>query len=182
VRPKRGCKGQAAVELALVLPVLAVLLLAVVQVALVVRDQVLVVHAAREGARAAAVDPSPAAARRAAAGAGPLEPARIDVRLGGGRREGEPVQVSVAYRSPTVVPLVGPLLPDVSLHGRASMRVESGPAEASQFRPERRHQGQTRPSLLVSRSGGPVPAFRKFRAVVYPEAVRHGRRLRPWTP
>ena len=45
--------GQAAVEVALVLPFLALVLLLVVQTALVVRDQVLVVHAAREAARAA---------------------------------------------------------------------------------------------------------------------------------
>src|SRR5207247_8954779 len=58
--------GQAAVELALVLPLVALLLLVLVQVGLVVRDQVLVVHAAREAAREAAVDAAPEAARRAA--------------------------------------------------------------------------------------------------------------------
>ena len=47
-------------ELALVLPLVVALLLAVVQVGLIVRDQVLVVHAAREAAREAAVDPDPA--------------------------------------------------------------------------------------------------------------------------
>ena len=56
--------GQATVEVALLLPLLALLLLAVVQVGLVVRDQVLVTHAAREAARAAAVDPQLEAARR----------------------------------------------------------------------------------------------------------------------
>jgi Flp pilus assembly protein TadG len=54
------------VELALVLPLVLLLLLGVVQVGLVVRDQILVVHAAREAAREAAVDPAPGAARRAA--------------------------------------------------------------------------------------------------------------------
>ena len=66
-RWRRGDEGQAAVELALVLPLVVALLLAVVQVGLIVRDQVLVVHAAREAAREAAVDPDPAAALRAAA-------------------------------------------------------------------------------------------------------------------
>ncbi len=120
----RGCGGQAAVELALVLPLVAALLLAVVQVALVVRDQVLVVHAAREAARAAAVDPSPEAARRAAVAGAPLEPARLQLQLGSGRSPGEPVDVTVSYRSPTFVPVIGPLLPDVAVRGRASMRVE----------------------------------------------------------
>ena len=57
--------GQATVEVALLLPLLATMLLAVVQVGLVVRDQVLVTHAAREAARAAAVDPTEDAAREA---------------------------------------------------------------------------------------------------------------------
>ena len=48
---RREDGGQAAVELALVLPMVCTLLLAVVQVALVVHAQLLVVHAAREGAR-----------------------------------------------------------------------------------------------------------------------------------
>ena len=40
-------RGQSTVEVALLLPFVALLLLAVVQVGLVARDQVLVVHAAR---------------------------------------------------------------------------------------------------------------------------------------
>ena len=43
----------------MILPVLATLLLAVVRAGLVVRDQTLVTHAAREAVRAAAVDPDP---------------------------------------------------------------------------------------------------------------------------
>ena len=59
-------RGQSSVEVALLLPFLALLLLAVIQVGLVVRDQVLVVHVAREAARAAAVDTADSAARDAA--------------------------------------------------------------------------------------------------------------------
>lgn len=120
----RGSRGQAAVEVALVLPVVALLLLLVVQAALVVRDQVLVVHAAREAARAAAVDPSGDAPRRAALAAAPLDPARLVVRVGPGGRQGRPVAVTVSYRSETFAPMIGPLLPDIVLHGRASMRRE----------------------------------------------------------
>ncbi|HET7488304.1 MAG TPA: TadE/TadG family type IV pilus assembly protein [Acidimicrobiales bacterium] len=118
-----AAEGQAAVELALVLPLLVVLALVLLQVGLVVRDQVLVVHAAREAARAAAVDPSAAAARRAALAGGPLDPHRLEVRVTAGGR-GRPVGVSLVYRSPTMAPLVGPLLPDVRLTGQASMRRE----------------------------------------------------------
>jgi Flp pilus assembly protein TadG len=48
-------RGQATVELALVLPLVAMLTLAIVQVALVARDQNLVTHAAREAARAGTI-------------------------------------------------------------------------------------------------------------------------------
>lgn len=106
------------------LPLVALLLLLVVQAALVVRDQVLVVHAAREAARAAAVDPSGEAPSRAALAAAPLDAARLTVRVSPGGRGGEPVTVTLSYRSETFAPMIGPLLPDVVLHGRASMRRE----------------------------------------------------------
>jgi Flp pilus assembly protein TadG len=121
---RRRASGQAAVEVALVMPVVALLLLGVVQVALVVRDQVLVVHAAREAARAAAVDPSPGAARQAAVAATSLRPERLDVDVPPAGGPGRLVTATVAYRSPTAAPLIGPLLPDVVVRGRASMRRE----------------------------------------------------------
>ena len=119
---RRGDGGQAAVELALALPLVALLLLAVVQVAVVVRDQVLTVHAAREGARAAAVDPRPAEARRAALVGSGLPAGRLEVDL---KRSADRVEVTVRYRATTDLPLVGPLIPDVSLRSKAAMRVES---------------------------------------------------------
>jgi len=118
-----GSAGQAAVEVALVLPLLVLVLLLVVQTAFVVRDQVLVVHAAREAARAAAVDPSAGAARRAALAAASLHPTRLVVRVTPAAA-GRQVAVTVSYRSPTITPMIGPLLPDVLLGGRASMRRE----------------------------------------------------------
>ena len=59
-------EGQATVEFALILPLVVFLLLAVLQTALIVRDYVAVVQAAREAVRAASVDRDPAAARVAA--------------------------------------------------------------------------------------------------------------------
>ncbi len=122
-RRTRDSAGQAAVEVALVLPLLAMLLLLVVQTALVVRDQVLVVHAAREAARAAAVDPSAGAPRRAAVAAASLDPARLVVRVQPATA-GRQVTVTVSYRSATIAPMIGLLLPDILLEGRASMRRE----------------------------------------------------------
>ena len=124
-RPRtRGDGGQAAVELALVLPLVALVLLAVVQVGLVVRDQVLVVHAAREAAREAAVEPAPDASRRAALAGSGLEADRVSVDVTGRRGAGSRVRVEVRYRAPTRVPLVGAAVGDVDLEATATMRVE----------------------------------------------------------
>jgi hypothetical protein len=83
---------------------------------------VLVVHAAREGARAAAVDPTVVAARRAATAGSGLGAGRLQVELS---RRGDQVEVVTRYRSPTDLPLVGALIPDLSLRANAAMRVEN---------------------------------------------------------
>jgi hypothetical protein len=102
-----------------------VVALAALQVALVARDQVLVVHAAREGARQAAVSADDATVVRAAAGATALDAGRLDVRT---RRPpagtGAGVTVDASYRARTDVPLVGHLVGDVRLRAAATMRDE----------------------------------------------------------
>lgn len=108
-------------ELALALPVVVLGLLLVVQVALLARAQVLVVHAAREGARAAAVGESPDAAARATPA---LDAGRLAVRRSGGAMAGDLVTVTVDYRAATEVPLVGGLLGDVTVRASVTMRVE----------------------------------------------------------
>lgn len=113
-------RGQATVEFALLLPVLALAALAVVQVGLLVRDHVEVVHAAREAARAASVDPDPSAAVRAAQRTLPGAAVHVGERPG----VGEPITVEVAYTSVTDLPLIGRLIPDPELRARAVMRVE----------------------------------------------------------
>lgn len=124
MRRAREDGGQASVELALVLPLVALLLLAVVQLGLLVRDQILVVHAAREAAREAAVDPSPDAPRRAASVSSTLADSRLTVTSTGRGAAGSRVRVEVAYRAPTAVPLVGAALGDLTLRASATMRVE----------------------------------------------------------
>lgn len=112
--------GQATVEFALVLPLVAFGLLAIVQVGLVVRDELAVIHAAREAVRVASVDRDPAhavdAARRVARGA--------DVTVGPRPDVGRPITVEVRFRAHTDLPLVGALFPDPLLEARARMRVE----------------------------------------------------------
>src|SRR5919199_1382541 len=124
MRREREDGGQASVELALVLPLVMMVLLAVVQVGLLVRDQILVVHAAREAAREAAVDPSPDAPKRAAVGSSTLAESRLTVTSSGRGAAGSRVRVDVAYRAPTAVPLLGAAVGDVTLRASATMRVE----------------------------------------------------------
>lgn len=119
-------RGQSTVELAVALPFIVILFLLIVQVALVVRDHLLLVHGAREAVRAAAValtdrhDAAVFGAQRS----GPLDPDRLRVTeemLSGGDR----VRVRVEYSSSTDLPLVGVFLPDIDLSADAVMRLET---------------------------------------------------------
>ena len=124
MRRERGDGGQASVELALVLPLVLILLLAVVQLGLLVRDQILVVHAAREAVREAAVDPAADAPRRAALASSALTDSRLTVTSTGRGAVGTRVRVEVAYRAPTGVPLLGAAVENLTLRASATMRVE----------------------------------------------------------
>jgi Flp pilus assembly protein TadG len=112
--------GQATVEFAFLLPLVVFAALAVIQIGLVVRDQMGVVHAAREAARAASVDADPARATRAAHRTLPGS----TVEVGARPKVGGEVTVTVRYTSVTNLPLVGALFPDPELHASATMRVE----------------------------------------------------------
>ncbi len=103
------------------LPVVLLGLLLVVQVALVVAGHVAAVHAAREGARAAAVDDRPGAAADAVAAAGSEGCTTTAHRPS---RVGATLRVTVRCRIATDVPLVGRLVPDVTARTSAAMRVE----------------------------------------------------------
>ena len=116
-------RGQATVELALGLPVVLLLLLALAQVVVVVHGQIMVVHAAREGARAAAVAADAVGEGRRAViaalggpGAGSTTIAVVDT--------GERVDVTVTRRVPTDIPLIGAFVGDVTVVGRATMAAE----------------------------------------------------------
>ncbi len=106
-RCRPGERGQATVELALVLPVLAFLLLALAQLLVVVVGEVRTVHAAREGARAGAVA-EPIEAAVASRGGLPMARTAVSVGVGEGT-----VTVTVVFDQPTEVPLVGALVGDV---------------------------------------------------------------------
>lgn len=108
-------------ELALTLPLVLAMLMLLFQVVLVGRDEILVVHAARDAAREASVTHDPA--RVASAASRNLPGAAVRVVHRG--PVGDPVEVTITYVSHTRLPLIGALIPDITLHGRSVMRVET---------------------------------------------------------
>ncbi|MEO7371247.1 MAG: TadE/TadG family type IV pilus assembly protein [Ilumatobacteraceae bacterium] len=107
-------------ELALCLPLLFIFLLGIVQLAVVVRDQLAVQQAAREAVRAAAVaQPSAAAASAAAGRAVALQPLAIATSS-----SDSAVTVTVSHLTRTDVPLIGTLLPDITVTATATMALE----------------------------------------------------------
>jgi hypothetical protein len=102
------------------MPLVVFAALAIIQVALVVRSQLAVIHAAREAVRVASVEPDPARARSAARRVVP----HASVTVGARPAVGEPIEVDVRLHVVTDLPLVGPLFPDPTLHAHAVMRVE----------------------------------------------------------
>jgi hypothetical protein len=80
---------------------------------------VVVLHAAREAARAAAVGDDGTSAARSAAGG--LVADHLAVQLG---RSGELVTARVTYVEPMHVPLLASVLHSVTVEGKAAMRRE----------------------------------------------------------
>ncbi len=113
-------RGQAAVEFAIALPLVVVLLLGIIQVIVVARDQIAVELAARDGARAASVAADPgAAAQQGALSATKLRPIDVHTAIGSGR-----VTVTVSHTNPTAVPLIGAAIGDISLSASVTLARE----------------------------------------------------------
>ncbi|GIU99343.1 MAG: hypothetical protein KatS3mg014_0959 [Actinomycetota bacterium] len=121
-------RGSAVVELALVLPVLFLVLLAVVQVGVIARDRLVLEEAARAGARAASVSLDEAEVRAAVLrAASALDPARVELDIVREGAQGDVVAVEVRYRVRVAGPIAGWLLPaEVALRATAAMRQEVG--------------------------------------------------------
>ena len=113
-------RGQAALEFALALPLVMVLVLGVVQVIVVTSHRAAVERLARDGARAASVSADPGGAARAAVERGTrLRPVEVDTAT-----SASSVTVSVRYVDPTSVPVVGAVIGDVALEATATMPLE----------------------------------------------------------
>ena len=124
-RSTRSERGQSTVELAVIIPILVLLILLSVQAALVLRDRVLVVHAARAAARAVIVDPQVTSAVAALELQGPPI-STASVTLSGGSSGGSLATVTVRMRA-TRVPIVGRVVASTVLQERLVVMIE-GPS------------------------------------------------------
>lgn len=117
-----GERASAVVEFALVLPLVLIVLLGIVEVAVVARSEIQLVHAAREGARQAAASPdtrkAAAAVRSALGPAG--QAARISVKRPA--NVGDRATVSVMLRHTVAAPIFGGF--SLNLSATSTMRVE----------------------------------------------------------
>lgn len=115
-------RGSAVVEFALVLPLVLVVLLGIVEVAVVARSEIQLLHAAREGAREAAASPdtrrSSAAVRSALGDAG----RRVRVSVTRPTQIGEKATVRVSLRHTVAAPFFGGF--NLDLQAQSTMRVE----------------------------------------------------------
>jgi Flp pilus assembly protein TadG len=115
-------RGSAVVEFALVVPLVLILVLGVVEVAVVARSEIQLVHAAREGARQSAASPDTSLAVKAVRRA--LGPAGSRARVSVSRPTaiGDPTTVQVSLPHRVASPIVGGF--PIDLHATATMRVE----------------------------------------------------------
>ncbi len=125
----RDERGQALLEMALVLPILILLLLGVVELGQVTYSYITVNNAARAGARVASVggtDSDIAAAVQQASPA--LTSADLTVNISpvqGSRQSGQPVTVDVRYPVTLVMPIPQGIIPNpVIVEAAETMRVE----------------------------------------------------------
>lgn len=113
--------GQSTVELALVLPLVLILVLGLMQVGVMIRDQIMVLGAAREGVRQAIVTPDRDQITTAAAAAAPgLE---LTVAVERGTERGDPAHVQVSA-PPAQLPFVGHIVAGLTMEASATMRME----------------------------------------------------------
>jgi hypothetical protein len=122
-------KGASAVEFAIILPVLVILIFGIVEFAIAFNNYITITHAAREGARKAAVDLyDPGLIDYIKEKAIPLALDDGDILVDwegspGDPDIGDPVWVEITYNMHLSIPLVGSW--DIPLRNKAIMRLEN---------------------------------------------------------
>jgi len=113
-------KGASAVEFALILPILVLLLFGIIQFGIAYNNYLAITHAAREGARLAAVGKYSEEIVRERAY--PVNPTSITLNYPNGNNPGQPVEVEVSYPVTITIPLWGEEI--ITLRSKGIMRLE----------------------------------------------------------
>ncbi len=116
-----NARGQATVELAVVLPIVMLLFLATLQAAMLVRDRILLIDAARVAGRTVIVSPRLEAAQQAVDSQGSVGSATVS--LSGETSSGSLAVVTLRMPA-TRVPVVGRVVSGVVLEETLTVRVE----------------------------------------------------------
>jgi Flp pilus assembly protein TadG len=119
-------RAQATIEFALLLPLVAVVFLLGVDGVLIARDQLLVVHASREGARRAALTGDLGEAARVVHERGAPGIASVSMTSYGGGTN-ELVGVTVRWNASTRLILIGRFMHGISVEHMTVMRRERSP-------------------------------------------------------
>jgi len=117
---KSNERGQSTVEVALLIPLLAIFLMLVIQVGLVARQHVLVANASRVGAREASVNRNTGEAVSQVRSTVP----NAKVQINRPSTPGQYVRVKVSDTVESSLPIVGVVFPDITVTGETTMRVE----------------------------------------------------------
>jgi len=119
-------KGASAVEFALILPILIILVFGIVEFGIAFNNYITITHAAREGVRIAAVDLNNPDLKNIIierAYPVPITPDDITIITPDGENIGDPVEVEITYNISITIPLVGSW--DIPLKNKAIMRLEN---------------------------------------------------------
>ena len=112
--------GASTVEFAMVVPILLMLIFGIVQFGLTFGNHLAITHAAREGARLAAVGAFNEGSVRSRAY--PVDPTAVTVAYPNGNLHGEPVVVRIEYDMTINIPFFGER--ELPLSSEARMRLE----------------------------------------------------------
>jgi Flp pilus assembly pilin Flp len=112
--------GASSIEFALILPILVMLMVGIFEFGMAYSNYIAITHAAREGARLAAVNQFSEDLVRERAY--PVNPDSVSLSFPYGNVHGEPVMVTIKYNKKIAIPLWGTAI--LPLQSQASMRIE----------------------------------------------------------